>query len=111
MGASATNSNRRVRTRTHGGVAGVSGQPLPLCRSNAVLVQVPAQFSDMPARIIGTLRLGCWKSSTMQSNLVRTELSFAVPEVIIEASVEDWWIDINLLDLAAGGAELYWFRT
>jgi len=27
-------SNRRVRTRTHGGVAGVSGQPLPLCRSN-----------------------------------------------------------------------------
>jgi len=26
-------SNRRVRTRSHGGVAGVSGQPLPLCRS------------------------------------------------------------------------------
>ena len=32
---SETDSNRRVRTRTHGGVAGVSGQPLPLCRSNA----------------------------------------------------------------------------
>jgi hypothetical protein len=26
-------SNRRVRTRSHGGVAGASGQPLPLCRS------------------------------------------------------------------------------
>ena len=26
-------SNRRVRTRTHGGVAGVDGQPSPLCRS------------------------------------------------------------------------------
>jgi len=36
-GASVTISNRRVRTRTHGGVAGVSGQPLPLCRSNVVL--------------------------------------------------------------------------
>src|SRR5947207_8721260 len=28
-------SNRRVRTRTHGGVAGVGGRPPPLCRSNA----------------------------------------------------------------------------
>src|SRR5947209_13765444 len=36
MSASVTISNRRVRTRTHGGVAGDSGQPLPLCRSNAV---------------------------------------------------------------------------
>src|SRR5260370_33587459 len=35
MRVSAPISNRRVRTRTHGGVAGVSGQPLPLCRSNA----------------------------------------------------------------------------
>ena len=35
MRTSVTISNRRVRTRTHGGVAGVSGQPLPLCRSNA----------------------------------------------------------------------------
>src|SRR2546427_8410345 len=34
MGSSLTNSNRRVRTRTHGGVAGISGQPLPLCRSS-----------------------------------------------------------------------------
>ena len=34
MGFSLTNSNRRVRTRMHGGVAGVSGQPLPLCRSS-----------------------------------------------------------------------------
>ena len=32
-------SNRRVRTRTHGGVAGVSGQPLPLCRSNRLTGQ------------------------------------------------------------------------
>src|SRR5208282_1255965 len=37
MRVSVTISNRRVRTRTHGGVAGVSGQPLPLCRSNAVI--------------------------------------------------------------------------
>jgi hypothetical protein len=36
MRASVTISNRRVRTRTHGGVAGVSGQPLPLCRSNGI---------------------------------------------------------------------------
>ena len=35
--ASVTISNRRVRTRTHGGVAGVGGQPPPLCRSNGVL--------------------------------------------------------------------------
>jgi hypothetical protein len=34
MSVSVTISNRRVRTRTHGGVAGVSGQPLPLCRSS-----------------------------------------------------------------------------
>src|SRR5262249_41652248 len=26
-------SNRRVRTRTHGGVAGIGGRPPPLCRS------------------------------------------------------------------------------
>ena len=30
---SVTVSNRRVRTRTHGGVAGVGGRPPPLCRS------------------------------------------------------------------------------
>src|SRR5215470_14696282 len=34
MDASATDSNRRVRTRTHGGVAGVRGRLRPLCRSN-----------------------------------------------------------------------------
>jgi hypothetical protein len=34
-GVSVTHSNRRVRTRTHGGVAGVGGQPPPLCRSHA----------------------------------------------------------------------------
>jgi hypothetical protein len=39
MRVSVTISNRRVRTRTHGGVAGVSGQPLPLCRSNAAIPQ------------------------------------------------------------------------
>ena len=42
MRASVTISNRRVRTRTHGGVAGVSGQPLPLCRSNGVSLTRPA---------------------------------------------------------------------
>ena len=40
MRASVTLSNRRVRTRTHGGVAGVSGQPLPLCRSNGVTAEL-----------------------------------------------------------------------
>jgi len=34
MDASVTNSSRRVRTRTHGGVAGVGGWPPPLCRSD-----------------------------------------------------------------------------
>src|SRR5258708_38420817 len=32
--ASVTISNRRVRTLMHGGVAGVGGQPPPLCRSS-----------------------------------------------------------------------------
>jgi hypothetical protein len=41
MRVSVTISNRRVRTRTHGGVAGVSGQPLPLCRSNALVFTEP----------------------------------------------------------------------
>src|SRR6266571_362092 len=40
--ASVTISNRRVRTRTHGGVAGVSGQPLPLCRSYGIFGNWPA---------------------------------------------------------------------
>jgi hypothetical protein len=31
--------------------------------------------------------------------------------VTVEVSVEDQWINISLLDLAAGGAALYWFRT
>src|SRR6266699_389255 len=39
--ASVTISNRRVRTRTHGGVAGVSGQPLPLCRSSHLIGMWP----------------------------------------------------------------------
>ena len=41
MRVSVTISNRRVRTRTHGGVAGVGGQPLPLCRSSPLTGQVP----------------------------------------------------------------------
>ena len=44
MRTSVTISNRRVRTRTHGGVAGVSGQPLPLCRSNALVSRDLANF-------------------------------------------------------------------
>src|SRR5215510_5489604 len=44
-------SNRRVRTRTHGGVAGVGGQPPPLCRSNAVFMPglTEALEPDFPA--------------------------------------------------------------
>src|SRR2546426_905089 len=30
-------SNRRIRTRTHGGVAGVGGRPPPLCRSSRLV--------------------------------------------------------------------------
>ena len=47
MRASVTISNRRVRTCTHGGVAGVSGQPLPLCRSNAVTVEVKSSKNQL----------------------------------------------------------------
>jgi hypothetical protein len=36
MDASVTDSNRRLRTRTHGGGAGVRRRPRPLCRSTAV---------------------------------------------------------------------------
>src|SRR5215469_15509175 len=42
MDASVTDSNRRVRTRTHGGVAGVRGRPRPLCRSNRLSLLIPA---------------------------------------------------------------------
>ena len=55
MGANVTDSNRRVRTRTHGGVAGVPGRPRPLCRSdgltgsNRVLVGLSRRFSNFPA--------------------------------------------------------------
>ena len=38
-------------------------------------------------------------------------LSFGTQEVTVEGSVEDYWIDFNLLDRAAGGAALHWFRT
>jgi len=48
MAASVTNSNRRVRTRTHGGVAGVGGWPPPLCRSNAHTADVPAAMTLKP---------------------------------------------------------------
>ena len=51
---SVSNSNRRVRTRTHGGVAGVSGQPLPLCRSDAVTGQVTAVCSTGMPRVLQT---------------------------------------------------------
>jgi hypothetical protein len=36
---------------------------------------------------------------------------FAVPEVAIEASVEDWRINSSLLDFVAGGSALHRFRT
>src|SRR5215510_3854436 len=38
-------SNRRVRTRTHGGVAGVGGRPPPLCRSNRETVHTFCRIS------------------------------------------------------------------
>jgi len=39
---SVTISNRRVRARTHGGVAGVGGRPPPRCRSNVPLGNNPS---------------------------------------------------------------------
>ena len=36
-------------------------------------------------------------------------LLFAVQEVAIEASIEDWRVNISLLDLAAGGSALHRF--
>jgi hypothetical protein len=43
---SATDSNRRVRTRTHGGVAGVGGRPPPLCRSRQRLLITSFGFRE-----------------------------------------------------------------
>jgi hypothetical protein len=43
--ADVTDSNRRVRTRMHGGVAGVGGWPPPLCRSSRRFAFVVAQRS------------------------------------------------------------------
>ena len=36
-------------------------------------------------------------------------VTLSVAEVTVEASVENWWININLFGLAAGGAALHWF--
>jgi hypothetical protein len=36
-------------------------------------------------------------------------VTLSVAEVTVEASVENWWININLFDLAVGGAALHWF--
>jgi hypothetical protein len=36
-------------------------------------------------------------------------VTLSVAEVTFEASVKNWWININLFDLAVGGAALHWF--
>jgi len=70
---SATNSNRRVRTRTHGGVAGVGGQPPPLCRSSRVVEHRKALVdaflgvkdklcSDVVWHRVGVVRRPSWVS-------------------------------------------------
>jgi len=53
MVASVTDSNRRVRTRTHGGVAGVRGRLRPLCRSNGQSFHNPrkVRVADQPPRL------------------------------------------------------------
>jgi len=53
MSASEIISNPRIPPRTHGGVAGVSGQPLPLCRSNR-LRGSNWSLSDGQKRAVGT---------------------------------------------------------
>jgi hypothetical protein len=36
-------------------------------------------------------------------------VTLSVAEVTVEASVENWWININSFGLAVGGAALHWF--
>src|SRR5215467_6572577 len=52
MGVSVTDSNRRVRTRTHGGVAGVGGQPPPLCRSTPLNDNTPSRYRVALTRLV-----------------------------------------------------------
>jgi hypothetical protein len=61
LGTEDNASNRRVRTRTHGGVAGVSGQPLPLCRSCRP-VSRNLMEEGLDNRILArfTLLIRCW---------------------------------------------------
>jgi hypothetical protein len=66
----------------HGGVAGVSGQPLPLCRSNAHLTcdAVPKSHSRKPGWRPESLR----SSSAVSGQLARAmgffnELAWAAP--------------------------------
>jgi hypothetical protein len=62
MRASVTISNRPVRTRTHGGVAGVSGQRLPLCRSSRLtgrdLLRLEVKEQNAIADTCGVVGLG-----------------------------------------------------
>jgi hypothetical protein len=58
MGVSVTNSNRRVRTRTHGGVAGVGGltaAPMPIKRASGHLN--PGSSATLPYKIRDELPL------------------------------------------------------
>ena len=48
MRASVTISNRRVRTRTHGGVAGAAGNRCPLCRSSRLFGNWPLPPGPSP---------------------------------------------------------------
>src|SRR6516162_7093150 len=82
MDASVTDSNRRVRTRTHGGVAGVRGRPRPLCRSTApfygmtriglVLFRVIVQVLPQPSFDFG---LAHYFALGVVGNLVTVDLA------------------------------------
>src|ERR1700721_2750103 len=51
----------RVRTRTHGGVEGVSGQLLPLCRSDGLTFHDPVKELESVRRlVVGRLFMRAW---------------------------------------------------
>src|SRR5262245_65222153 len=98
-------SNRRVRTRTHGGVAGVGGRPPPLCRSSRHLVEV--QLSGCKSEgytVIRPLETTCvhqrkdqgWLDTPRKTGSWRRPLGlvkFAVPE----------FLDLSLKGCTLGG--------
>jgi hypothetical protein len=89
MDASVTDSNRRVRTRTHGGVAGVRGRPRPLCRSTALITRDSEWKSPPPANstMLGAHRIPSDASGARITRDLRASLACAMDFAI--------WIGVN----------------